>query len=100
MVPSTQQAVLVNAFGARSHDLHAFVSVGEVPVVPAGQGEVLVKMLMRPVNPAGTPARGCRRHDAADLHQRTIDLDAMLTPRRPQTTTASMAPAGRTRHTP
>ena len=67
MAPATQQAVLVNAFGAGSDNLHAFVSVGEVPVVPAGQGEVLVKMLMRPVNPAGMPARGCRQQ-RAELH--------------------------------
>ena len=57
MAPLTQYAVLVNAFGAGSHDVKAFVSIGEIPVVPPGQDEVLVKMLLRPVNPVGAPAR-------------------------------------------
>ena len=56
MAPSTQQAVLVNAFGGGSDEVRAFVTVGEVPVVPPGQGEVLVKMLLRPVSPAGALA--------------------------------------------
>ena len=56
MAPTTQQAVFVNDFGDGSHDLRAFVSVGEAQVVPPAAGEVLLKLLLRPVNPAGEAA--------------------------------------------
>ena len=59
MAPSTQQAVVVSDFAGGSHDIRGFVSVGDVPVIPPAAGEVLVKLLLRPVNPAGTPARVC-----------------------------------------
>ena len=57
MAPLTQYAVLVNALGAGSHDVKAFISIDEIPVVPSGQDEVLVNMLLRPVNPVGAPAK-------------------------------------------
>ena len=62
MAPATQQAVLVTDFGDGSHDLRAFVSVGEAPVVQPAAGEVLVKLLLRPVNPAGEAACACNGH--------------------------------------
>ena len=90
MAPLAQQAVLVTAFGAGSHDLHDFVSIGEVPVVPPGQGEVLVKMLLRPVNPAGAPTLGFRSsalmHVSFELHGHIFRVVCVR-----QITTASMA---------
>ena len=61
MAPTTQQAVHVDHFADGSHDLRAFVSVGEAHVIPPAAGEVLVNLILRPVNPAGEAARACYR---------------------------------------
>ncbi|PNW76797.1 hypothetical protein CHLRE_11g476550v5 [Chlamydomonas reinhardtii] len=48
-IPETQTAVVVNAFGP---DYAKNISIGTVPVPKPGQGEVLVRITCRPLNPA------------------------------------------------
>eukprot|EP00197_Chlamydomonas_leiostraca_P016178 CAMPEP_0202860756 /NCGR_PEP_ID=MMETSP1391-20130828/2367_1 /ASSEMBLY_ACC=CAM_ASM_000867 /TAXON_ID=1034604 /ORGANISM="Chlamydomonas leiostraca, Strain SAG 11-49" /LENGTH=59 /DNA_ID=CAMNT_0049539993 /DNA_START=39 /DNA_END=214 /DNA_ORIENTATION=- len=51
MAPSTQTAVQVTKFDAANY-LATLKVVNDAPVPTPGQGEVLVKVTLRPVNPA------------------------------------------------